>query len=108
MVPLLVLTSLSACGNESVALVVTNARIYTVDAEQSRAEALAIKESIDTYTVNAAWQLRQEDKTGTPEEGQRADFIGLEQNLFEIEPERISQTKVILAVVDGRIVYERQ
>ena len=32
----------------------------------------------------------------------------LDQNKFEFEPELASESKAILTVVDGRIVYERQ
>ena len=38
--------------------------------------------------------------------GKHADFIVLDQILFEIEPKLISETKAILTVVDGQIVYE--
>jgi predicted amidohydrolase YtcJ len=41
------------------------------------------------------------------ETGKLADMIVLDQNLFDVDPERIRDTNVILTMVDGKIVYEK-
>ena len=57
--------------------------------------------------VEGAWVLGVEDELGSIEEGKYADFIVLDQNLFEIESTDIYGTKVLRTVVDGRSVFER-
>jgi predicted amidohydrolase YtcJ len=42
------------------------------------------------------------------EPGKLADFIVLSENPFEVKPERISEIKICLTVIGGKIVYESQ
>ena len=65
-----------------------------------------LETAIRLVTVDAAYALGQDDRTGTIEVGKQADFVILDQNLFDIEPEQISDTKVLLTAVGGRTVYE--
>jgi predicted amidohydrolase YtcJ len=68
-------------------------------------DAIDLQTAIDMYTVNAAWLMHQEDKTGSIEVGKRADIIVLDKNLFEIPASDINQAKVRTTIFDGRIVY---
>jgi predicted amidohydrolase YtcJ len=43
--------------------------------------------------------------TGSIEVGKRADLIVLEKNLFEIPVEQIYGTKVLMTMLDGKVVY---
>ena len=45
-------------------------------------QEISLEEAIKAYTINAAYVMRQEDKVGTLEVGEEADFIILNQNLF--------------------------
>ena len=67
---------------------------------------LSLEDSIQAYTLNAAYVMRQEDRVGSLEPGKRADFIVLDQDLFEIPATEISKTKVLLTVMDGRVVHK--
>jgi predicted amidohydrolase YtcJ len=68
-------------------------------------ERIDLLTAIDAFTINAAFVNRNEDKTGSLETGKSADFVVLDQNLFEIEPEKISETKALLTVFRGKPVY---
>jgi predicted amidohydrolase YtcJ len=48
---------------------------------------------------------RLERSEGSLTVGKEADLVVLSQDLFTIDPHAIAQTKVLLTMVDGRIVY---
>ena len=50
----------------------------------------------------------EEQIKGTLEPGKLADLIVLSENPFEVKPERISEIKICLTVIGGKIVYEPQ
>ena len=57
------------------------------------------------YTYGAAYVYQAEDRTGSIEEGKCANLIVLDQNLFTIDPEKISevigkQGKTINGIID--------
>jgi predicted amidohydrolase YtcJ len=56
-------------------------------------------------TINAAYELHQDDVTGSLEAGKFADLIVLDRNPLIVPPEEIAKTKVIETVVGGAIVY---
>ena len=47
-----------------------------------------------------------EDVVGTVEVGKKADFVVLDQNILDIDPKQISETKVVCTVSNGNIVFE--
>ncbi len=59
-------------------------------------------------TLNAAYELHQEQETGSLELGKFADLIVLDQDFFEIPAEQIATIKVLQAVVGGRVVYQAE
>ncbi len=71
-------------------------------------ERVALAEMIAAYTRNGAWLMSLEDKTGTIEVGKRADLIVLDKNLFEIPIEDINSAKVLLTLMDGRVVFSAE
>jgi predicted amidohydrolase YtcJ len=54
-----------------------------------------------------AWVLGVEDDLGSIEVGKHADVIVLDQNLFEIDPDDISNTKVLQTILGGDVVFDR-
>ena len=70
-------------------------------------ERVDLATMIDAYTINGAYTMKLEGEQGSIEVGKRADFVVLDQNLFEIDAQKISDVKVIMTVFDGRIVYRR-
>lgn len=69
-------------------------------------QKIAMEEAIKGYTLNAAFTEFAEHLKGSLEEGKLADVVILDQNLFEISPEKILDTKVVMTVLDGEIVYK--
>jgi len=68
-------------------------------------QELTLKQAIQAYTINGAYVMRQENKVGTIEVGKLADLVILDQNIFEIEQTRINQTKILMTMLDGEIIY---
>jgi len=69
-------------------------------------QKISLEEAIKGYTLNAAFTEFAEYLKGSLEEGKLADVVILDQNLFEISPERILDTRVIMTVLDGKIIYK--
>lgn len=67
------------------------------------AERISLEEAIRASTIDAAYQLRLDDKVGTIEVGKRADLIVIDKNLFDLAPSEISSARVVMTVMDGRV-----
>ncbi|MDW7548924.1 amidohydrolase [Pseudoalteromonas peptidolytica] len=65
-------------------------------------EAISLAQAIAAYTINAAYAMRQDDIVGSLEAGKQADFIILQNNLFELTAEEIKATKVEQTWVNGK------
>ena len=61
--------------------------------------------AIRAYTINAAYLMRQEDRTGSIEVGKFADLVVLSQNIFKIPVEQISQTTILRTFLGGETIY---
>lgn len=72
-----------------------------------KAEAISIEDAIRAYTIDAAFSGFDEDKIGSLSIGKYADFIVLNQDPFEVNPENIKDLEVIQTFVEGRIVYSK-
>lgn len=70
-------------------------------------QELTLAKAIKAYTLNGAYVMRQEDKVGSIEVGKLADFVILDKNLFDIEPNTINQTKIVTTVFNGEVIYQR-
>ncbi len=68
-------------------------------------ERIALRDALAAFTLDAAYVNFLEDETGSLEPGKKADLIVLDRNLFDIEPAAISETKVLLTLLDGRPVH---
>src|SRR5262249_12475459 len=72
----------------------------------SQDAGLTVETVIRAITINSSYELHQENETGSLEAGKLADFIVLDRNLFKIRPEDIANTRVLLTVVGGKVVYD--
>ncbi len=61
--------------------------------------------AIKAYTLNGAYALAHDDRTGSIETGKVADLIVLDKNIFDIPASKISSTKVILTLLGGKQMY---
>jgi len=69
-------------------------------------QRLTVAQVIDGYTLGAAFAGRREKSEGSLEIGKLADLIILSQNIFDVEPRKITATKVVTTIVGGRVVYQ--
>lgn len=70
-------------------------------------ERLDIATLIKGYTLNGAYQLHMEDQIGSIEVGKKADFVVLDNNLFEVNKYEIHKVKVLETFLGGTSVYSR-
>jgi predicted amidohydrolase YtcJ len=68
-------------------------------------QRITIEQAVEAFTIHAAFVNHQEESTGSVETGKLADLIVLDQNLFEVEPTAISDTKVLLTLFGGQPVF---
>jgi predicted amidohydrolase YtcJ len=57
-------------------------------------------------TVNAAYELHDDEVVGSLEAGKLADFIVLDRNPATVDDSAIAGTKVLRTVVGGRVVFD--
>jgi predicted amidohydrolase YtcJ len=70
-------------------------------------QKITVEQALRCYTANNAYAGFQENKLGVLKKGMLADFVVLNENLFEIAPEKIKDVKVDLTVVNGKEVFKR-
>lgn len=70
-------------------------------------QKISVEEAVYAYTVGSAHAEFAEKVKGSVTKGMLADIIMLDANIFEIDPVRIKDAKVVLTMMDGRIVYEK-
>jgi len=68
-------------------------------------QAITLEEAVEGFTTGSAWVNHLEKETGSVEVGKLADLIVLDQNIFEIDPSRISDTKVLITLFGGLPVH---
>ncbi len=71
------------------------------------AERVSVEDMVRAYTAAAAWSMHQDTISGTVEVGKRADLIVLSRNIFNLEPQLISEAQVDMTLLNGRVVYHR-
>ncbi|MCH7619760.1 MAG: amidohydrolase [Candidatus Marinimicrobia bacterium] len=68
-------------------------------------ERMTIEEAVRMYTSWAAYASFEEKLKGSLEAGKLADFTLLSKDIFKEEPAALLQTKVLMTVVGGEILY---
>ena len=67
-------------------------------------ERISVKQAIEAYTINGAYQLFRENEIGSITVGKRADFIVVDLDIFNINPLDISETQVMMTFFNGERV----
>lgn len=67
--------------------------------------AVSLESALRHYTIDGAYASFEEMQKGSLSAGKLADLVVLSEDLFQKAPETILQTKVLLTVMDGRVVY---
>ena len=71
-------------------------------------QKLSVYEVLRSYTYGSAYGVSREDELGTLEAGKFADIAVIDRNLFTVDPSEIFDAKVVLTVMDGKIIFERE
>jgi predicted amidohydrolase YtcJ len=79
-------------------LVAINGHVYTVNASQPWAEAIAV--------CGSAYAEFTDDRKGRLQPGYLADFVVLSKPHFDVPPLEILETHPVMTVVGGKVVYE--
>jgi predicted amidohydrolase YtcJ len=69
-------------------------------------QKITVEEAVRAYTVGSAYAEFQDSVKGSIAPGKLADLVILSRDIFKIDPKEIEEVKVILTMVDGRVVYE--
>jgi hypothetical protein len=67
--------------------------------------AITPKEALTLYTINNARVMGVEHERGSIEVGKLADLAVLSQDILSVPPDAIRDTKALMTVVGGKIVY---
>jgi predicted amidohydrolase YtcJ len=71
-------------------------------------ERLSLPDAIAAYTINGAYLMHDEQDSGSIEVGKYADFVILDQNLFDVPVHSIHEVNVDMTIFGGEVVYQRR
>ncbi len=84
----------------------------TIDGKNSNGwvpeQKISVEETVRAYTVGSAYAEFQDNVKGSITTGKLADLVLLSRDIFKIDPQEIENVKVVLTMVDGRVVYEER
>ena len=69
------------------------------------AQKISVEEAVRAYTVGSAYAEFQENEKGTIALGKLADIVILSRDIFKIDPKEIEKVKIVMTIMDGRVVY---
>jgi predicted amidohydrolase YtcJ len=67
--------------------------------------AITAKEALTLYTINNARIMGVDKERGSIEAGKLADLAVLSQNILEVAPDAIRDTRAFMTVLGGKVVY---
>lgn len=62
--------------------------------------------AIRASTINVAYELNMDDEIGSLEVGKKADLVVLSENLYDIDPNNISEVDVLYTMMGGKLTYD--
>jgi predicted amidohydrolase YtcJ len=72
----------------------------------NRDQQISRQDALHAYTRGNAWYLNRENDLGSIEVGKLADMIVLDRDYFSVSDAAMRETRVVLTVVDGKIVHD--
>jgi predicted amidohydrolase YtcJ len=70
------------------------------------AESISVYDAVRAYTLGSAYAEFQEHEKGSLEVGKLADIVVVSDDIFDLKGQGISNARVVLTIVGGKIVYE--
>jgi predicted amidohydrolase YtcJ len=68
-------------------------------------ERISVEQAVNAYTRGGAYAASSEQRVGSLEPGKEADLAVLSQDLFHVQPDTIGQTRVLMTMVGGNVVF---
>ena len=97
----------SFAPRDNVEMFVRRARAGDPDAAMQGHEKdkVSLEEAIKAATINNAWLMNKENEFGSISKGKSADFVVLEQSLFDVPSYEISKVKILGTWYKGKQTY---
>lgn len=70
-------------------------------------QKLTVAEAVQAYTMGSAYAEFQDTEKGSISLGKLADMVILGEDIFNIDPAKIREVKVVKTIVGGKIVFEQ-
>lgn len=70
-------------------------------------QKISLAQALKAYTFGGAYSSFEEDRKGLLKQGFLADVIVFSDDLFEIDPMKTHEVKVVLTIVNGKVVYSK-
>ena len=71
-------------------------------------QKITVEEAVRAYTTGSAYAEFAEQVKGTITAGKLADLVVLDRDIYRINPGEIDRARVVLTVMDGRVVWEKK
>ena len=72
-----------------------------------KSNKISVEQGLKSLTINAAWQIKMENKIGSIKPGKYADFVVIDQNPMMVDPEKIKDIHVLQTIMNGNIIYKK-
>lgn len=70
-------------------------------------EVITTWQALQAMTINAAWQVKMENKIGSIKKGKYADFVVLDQNPLKVGKSKLRSIKVLRTIIHGNTAYKK-
>lgn len=70
------------------------------------AARLTLDQALEAHTINAAHGMSMANEIGSLEVGKKADLVVLDENLFDIDPNDISEVDILYTMMGGKLTYD--
>jgi len=71
-------------------------------------QKISVLETVRAFTWGSAFAEFQDQAKGTLEAGKLADFVIISDDIFTMDPTKIRDARVVMTVVNGKVVYDRK
>jgi len=72
-----------------------------------KSNKIGVEQGLKSLTINAAWQIKMENKIGSIKPGKYADFVIIDQNPMMVDPDKIKDIHVLQTIVNGNTIYKK-
>nr|WP_302477282.1 amidohydrolase [Ruegeria atlantica] len=67
---------------------------------------LTVDQALTAHTINAAHGMGMGNEIGSLEVGKKADLVVVSENLYEIDPNEISEVEILYTIMDGQVTWD--